>query len=95
MEPDYWYEESVWRKKPVSITAMKWNGNNFADIVKFAGENVCLDDGDLVIKTLEDGKDGKAKHVADIGDFIIRGVRGEFYFCKPDIFLETYEIVEQ
>lgn len=34
-----------------------------------------------------------AKHVATVGDFVIRGVHGEFYFCKPDIFMETYEEV--
>ena len=43
------------------------------------------------IKTLEDGKDGRAKHVASIGDYIIKGVHGEFYACKPDIFHETYD----
>lgn len=41
--------------------------------------------------TLEDGKDNKAKHAASKGDFVIKGVQGEFYFCKPDIFKETYE----
>ena len=43
------------------------------------------------IPTLEDGIDGRAKHVANIGDFIIKGVKGEFYPCKPDIFELTYE----
>ena len=38
--------------------------------------------------------DGTAKHVASIGDFIIRGVEGEYYFCKPSIFEQTYEIIE-
>jgi len=45
------------------------------------------------IHTLEDGNDGRAKHVATIGDWIIKGVKGEFYPCKPDIFLKTYEPV--
>ena len=44
--------------------------------------------GGLVIKTLE------GEHLANIGDYIIRGVHGEFYPCKPDIFRETYEKVE-
>lgn len=48
----------------------------------------------LTIRTLEDGKDGRAKHVADIGDWIIKGVQGEFYPCKPDIFAATYEPAE-
>ena len=45
----------------------------------------------LNIPTLEDGDDGRAKHVASIGDYIIKGVAGEFYPCKPDIFIATYE----
>ena len=44
--------------------------------------------GGLVIKTLE------GEHLANIDDYIIRGVHGEFYPCKPDIFRETYEEVE-
>ena len=43
------------------------------------------------IITLEDGDDGRAKHVATEGDWIIKGVQGEFYACKPDIFQSTYE----
>ncbi len=82
------------RKKPVVIEALKWTGDNFKSIQAFAGENVSLEDDELIIKTLEDGKNGKAKHAATIGDFIIKGVQGEFYFCKPDIFAETYEPVE-
>jgi hypothetical protein len=45
------------------------------------------------IPTLEDGEDKRAKHVASIGDFIIKGVKGEFYPCKPDIFEMTYESI--
>lgn len=41
--------------------------------------------------TLEDGSDGRAKHVASIGDWIIKGIKGEFYPCKPDIFQATYD----
>lgn len=46
------------------------------------------------IKTLEDGPEGEAKHVADVGDWIIQGIKGEFYPCKPDIFAATYEVAE-
>lgn len=48
----------------------------------------------MTIHTLEDGKDKRAKHVAEFGDWIIKGIRGEFYPCKPDIFEKTYELVE-
>lgn len=87
---DYTKEPTLFRKKPVEILAMKWTGDNFEEIKEFAEGSVFLEDGELVIRTLEDGKTGKAKHVASIGDFIIQGVQGEFYFCKPDIFFQTY-----
>jgi hypothetical protein len=45
--------------------------------------------GNLMIKTLE------GNHLANIGDFIIKGVHGEFYPCKPDIFEKTYEQVNE
>ena len=44
----------------------------------------------LIISTLEGGKFGRAKHIASIGDYIIKGVTGEFYSCKPDIFTWCY-----
>ena len=50
-----------------------------------------MDGDELIITTLEDGKNGKAVHAATIGDFVIKGVEGEFYFCKPDIFKKTYD----
>jgi len=46
------------------------------------------------IKTLEDGPNGEAKHIADPGDWIIKGVNDELYFCKPDIFKKTYVTLE-
>ncbi len=48
---------------------------------------------DWHVKTLEDGPNGEAKNVASVGDWIIRGVQGELYPCKPDIFAATYEAV--
>jgi len=80
---------ATYRKKPVVIQAMVWTGDNFSDIKKWAGDNVSLDGDELVIVTLEDGSKGQAKHVATVGDYIIQGVKGEFYFCKPDIFADT------
>jgi hypothetical protein len=47
--------------------------------------------GEIDIVTLEDGSDGRAIHVATEGDWIIKGVQGEFYPCKPDVFESTYE----
>lgn len=51
----------------------------------------CTDYAEWEIRTLEDGSDGRAKHIASPGDWIIRGVKGELYPCKPDIFEATYE----
>lgn len=48
---------------------------------------------ELHIKTLEDGSIYQVEHVASEGDFIIKGVKGEFYACKPDIFNLTYKLV--
>lgn len=46
-------------------------------------------DGNLVIETLE------GPHIARVGDYVIKGVAGEFYPCKPWIFEQTYEKVEE
>lgn len=84
---------SKYRKKPVVIEAVQWTGENVDEILKFCHDAYfdCEEpygDIELHIKTLE------GKHVASDGDFIIKGVRGEYYPCKPDIFAETYELAE-
>jgi len=87
-----------YRKKPVIIEAILFIGDNWQEIQKWMyksgskrfkscetnkrGEVV-----GIIIKTLE----GKMK--ADIGDYVIKGISGEFYPCKPDIFEKTYEEV--
>lgn len=76
------------RKKPVVIEAVRWTGENLSEVVKFMGAGQYQQDfvsNDLVIPTLE----GEMK--ASPGDWIIRGVKGELYPCKPDIFEMTYE----
>ena len=87
-----------YRKKPVVISAMLWDGINTNDVIKFAEGNASLELGAsgslfLVVRTLEDG-DNRVKHAASVGDYIIRGVQGEYYPCKPDIFEKTYELVK-
>ena len=52
-----------------------------------SGVSIDPRDGRMVIATLEGG------HLVDLGDYVIRGVQGEFYPCKPDIFAATYEEV--
>jgi hypothetical protein len=78
------------RKKPVVINAMQWTGDNVTEIMDFLdGRNVSHDaETGLIIHTLE------GNHHASIGDWIIRGVFGEPYPCKPDAFNATYEPVE-
>lgn len=81
------------RKKPVVIEAVIFTGNNRDEIVAFGADcypqnRLDRTDKTLFIKTLEGG------HIASPGDWIIRGVKGEFYPCKPDIFEQTYEAVE-
>lgn len=92
-------------KKPVTIECMEWVGTieSTRKVLEFMGQNVvtncnkssdafleyheyCLNFG-LTIETLE----GDMK--ASFGDFIIKGVSGEFYPCKPDIFHKTYDVV--
>ena len=79
------------RKKPVVIEAVRWDGDaNTAN--SFLGESYGVNwryDGEkLIIPTLE------GEMIANLGDWIIKGVKGEFYPCKPDIFEATYEKVE-
>ena len=78
---------NTWRKKPVTIHAVRLTADNATDIVKMIDGPVILDNGGpgLLIDTLEG-----LMHAAP-GDYIIRGVAGEYYPCKPDIFHRTYE----
>lgn len=78
------------KKKPIVIEAIQFTGNNFDEICRFAGLAVRIvgREQSLHINTLE----GIMK--ASPGDYIIKGVNGEFYPCKPDIFEKTYELVE-
>lgn len=77
-----------YRKKPVVIDAIKWDGKNVKEVMDFmAWRNVSHDARTgLLIHTLEGNLH------ANIGDMIIKGVQGEFYACKPDIFAATYEV---
>ena len=77
------------RKKPVVIEAVLWNGENIDEIAAFMKWRNFEHDkrNGLTIRTLE------GQHVASIGDYIIKGVAGEFYPCKPDIFAATYDLV--
>lgn len=75
-----------YRKKPVIIEAVQFIGN-FDEIERFVGGDAELRDGELIVATLE----GPLR--AAPNDWIIKGIKGEFYPCKPDIFEATYEVV--
>lgn len=80
-----------YRKKPVIIEALQWTGTNQTELFDFCGPRSDLRflHGCVNIPTLE------GIMTANPGDYIIKGVAGEFYPCKPDIFEETYEEVSE
>lgn len=78
------------RKKPVVIDFVKYTGDNRNQVIVELGMNEIGEDfisNDLLINTLE----GEMR--ARPGDYIIKGVKGEIYPCKPDIFEATYDII--
>ena len=78
-----------YRKKPVVIDAIQLTTDNEKEVLRFMGEN----EGGLTAQGIEiETLEGTMK--ADVGDYIIKGVNGEFYPCKPDIFEKTYEKAE-
>lgn len=95
-----------YRKKPVEVDAIQWNGENIQEVLDFCYSDTRWKEGieshyvhgpsighvpatgDLDIPTLEGTMNARP------GDWIIRGVRGELYPCKPDIFEQTYDKVE-
>lgn len=81
-----------YRKKPVIIEAIQFNGKNGAELNKWSSGKVTHTPDHYVDQLVfVDTLDGQ--HTGNIGDFIIKGVKGEFYPCKPDIFEMTYEPV--
>lgn len=78
-----------YRKKPVVIEAKEllYSTTSQEEIISWSNGAIKKGlDGGLIIPTLE------GNMVANTGDFIIQGVNGEFYPCKPDIFEKTYDI---
>lgn len=83
-------------KKPIKIEAVRWTGDNHDEVHDLVGDawghTVIAKEPpgtDLVIETLE------GVMTAQPGDWIIKGVEGEFYPCKPSIFDATYTLVER
>lgn len=82
-----------YRRKPVVVEAMQYDGTNFLALNKWSNHQVKVDitsyQSRVVIPTLEGDLE------VSIGDYVIKGVQGKFYPCKPDIFEATYEKVEE
>lgn len=91
------------RKKPVVIEARQITPETAEEIGAWCNAELCFSEGyrsylwgwalpieqrSMNVPTLE------GEHIASMGDWIIKGVKGEFYPCKPDIFEMTYEAVE-
>ena len=80
----------LYRKRPVVIRALGYKGDNFEEVLEFTKGTAYDSNGNTcMIPTLE------GKHIATKGDYIIEGVHGEFYPCKPDIFHKTYQKEEE
>lgn len=86
-----------YKKKPVIIEALQFKSDmsvkDLNDLIDFIGMRNIVDIGRdnlyLTIRTLE------GNMIASPGDYIIKGIQGEFYPCKPDIFEKTYDKVEE
>lgn len=93
------------RKKPIEVDAVQWTGQNWREMFEFLmgggsndymtnfGKNFEIDHrkvvGGLIIKTPE------GDMIAEVNDWIIKGIKGEYYPIKPGIFDLTYDIVEE
>lgn len=76
------------RKKIVELEAVQYTGTNFDEIETFAGGDAEFRNGQLLVATREGPLN------ASVNDWIIKGVKGEFYPCKPDIFQELYDAID-
>ena len=77
-------------KKPIVVEAIEWDGTNYKEVHNFAGDCVILNNnGTLFIKTLE------GVMQVGIGDMVIKGLAGEFYPCRADIFWNSYDDFEE
>lgn len=84
-----------YRKKPVVIEAIQYTGPNIDEIREFVGDNIIAEEfdigvskefpADIQIRTLE------GVMTASRYDYIIKGIKGEYYPCKPDVFHKTYD----
>lgn len=76
------------RKKPVEVEAMQFTGDNYEEVISWA------DSDDVYRRTFESDRIEVVTHhglaQAEKGDWVVKGVDGEFYPCRPDVFEKTY-----
>lgn len=87
-----------YRKKPIEIEALQWNGLNLSEIKKWGGIKLHVDIDDaawqlnicppIIFMTVET-EEGVMR--VNVGDYLVKGIVGELYPVKEDIFLKTYE----
>ena len=77
-----------YKKKPIIVSAVKWDGGNLQEINTFTDNKAMVKNNVLIIPTLEGAM------AAEVGSYIIKGVKGEYYPCRGDIFEDTYEEVK-
>ena len=81
-----------YRTKPCEIEALQWTGKFDREMSLFVFGHATIkgreEPFEMIIHTLEGDME------ASVGDYIIRGLRGEYYPCKPDVFHKKYELVE-
>jgi hypothetical protein len=92
---------STFRKRPVEVQALRWTGGNEVEVAAFTGARFeALDEAD---RANCDDPEATAQ-VFDVlhatwvlvydGDWIIRGLKGEFYPCRDEVFTQSYERVQ-
>ncbi|TDM24325.1 hypothetical protein ETI02_00585 [Macrococcoides canis] len=85
------------RKKPVEVDVLHYLGPNYEELIDFCGDSIVerleqVSPNSMEIETRYYIKTLEGYMKVNIDDYIIKGVKGEFYPCKSDIFLETYEV---
>jgi len=94
---------AMYRKRPVMVEAIQWTGNNYNEVKEFCGKSpfggsrwyscgsrpvISVGDTNNYIRTLN----GDVQ--VSISDYIIKGIDGDFYVCRQDIFEKEYERID-
>ena len=86
-----------YRKKPVVIEAVQLKDESIIEVINWITDYISIkidtDENDNIIGMIIPTLEGAMK--ASMNDYIIKGIQGEYYPCKPEIFEATYELVEQ